>query len=327
VTFASDVGIATLSTADPTGHSGWSSPVSLAPWLGKEWTSRATIPGPGVATAIVLPGGGERLLFVAHAGAYKQDVVFYSDDAGATFNVSASTPFNPAANVLKAMDEAAFAQLSNGSVLLVLRNLGGEGEAKRFPNGSRPPYHNPRCADNGICKAFSRSDDHGLTYARSTPSTAARAFRLLYGVLLPPTQFVVAMMCVVPVCVHIQFAVGERLSTLGMCAAARARQVCWTTTRAFTSQLGTLVSKNGLLERHLCIKTMFLPRQAREKHRESSITRPFFLRHPAQHRTNADDAPPIPRRGGELGRGDIVGCAEQRVLPTSFAQEQAGRDR
>ena len=182
VTFASDVGIATLSTADPTGHSGWSSPVSLAPWLGKEWTSRASIPGPGVATAIVLPGGGERLLFVAHAGAYKQDAVFYSDDAGATFHVSASTPFNPAANVLKAMDEAAFAQLSNGSVLLVLRNLGGEGEAKRFPNGSRPPYHNPRCADNGICKAFSRSDDHGLTYARSTPSTAARAFRLLCGV-------------------------------------------------------------------------------------------------------------------------------------------------
>jgi hypothetical protein len=180
VTFASDVGIATLSTADPTGHSGWSSPVSLAPWLGKEWTSRATIPGPGVATAIVLPGGGERLLFVAHAGAYKQDVVFYSDDAGATFNVSASTPFNPAANVLKAMDEAAFAQLSNGSVLLVLRNLGGEGEAKRFPNGSRPPYHNPRCADNGICKAFSRSDDHGLTYARSTPSTG-RPLRAPYS--------------------------------------------------------------------------------------------------------------------------------------------------
>ena len=153
VTFSSHVGLATVHTADATGLTGWSTPMPLEPWIGKSWATNA-ITGPGVATAIALPGGGERLLFVAHAGAYKQDVVFFSDDAGATFNVSASTPYGvpqqaAAGNVLKAMDEAAFAQMANGSVLLVLRNLGGKGEARRFKNGSRPLYHNPACADDG----------------------------------------------------------------------------------------------------------------------------------------------------------------------------------
>eukprot|EP01052_Picozoa_sp_SAG31_P010480 SAG31_NODE_575_length_13961_cov_41.577550_2_plen_213_part_00 len=153
VTFSSHIGLATVHTADATGLTGWSMPVPLEPWLGKNWAGSA-ITGPGVATTVALPGGGERLLFVAHAGAYTQDVVFFSDDAGATFNVSASTPYGApghaaAGNVLRAMDEAAFAQLENGSVLLVLRNLGGKREAKRFKNGSRPLYHNPACADDG----------------------------------------------------------------------------------------------------------------------------------------------------------------------------------
>lgn len=161
VTFSSYIGLATVHTADATGLTGWSTPVPLEPWIGKSWAANA-ITGPGVATAIALPGGGERLLFVAHAGAYKQDVVFFSDDAGGTFNVSASTPYGvpqhaAAGNVLKAMDEAAFAQLANGSVLLVLRNLGGKGEARKFKNGSRPLYHNPACADDGKTVASRRA--------------------------------------------------------------------------------------------------------------------------------------------------------------------------
>ena len=87
-------------------------------------------------------------------------MVFYSDDAGSSFNVSSSTPYETARNQLKGMNEAAFAQLSNGSVLLVMRNLGGHQE--HTPGA----FHNPACADNGICKAFSRSDDLGLTYVR-----------------------------------------------------------------------------------------------------------------------------------------------------------------
>jgi len=66
-------GIATLSTADPTGQSGWSKPVPLAPWLGPDWAKNG-YPGPGIATAIALPNGGERLIFVAHVGPYLQDV-------------------------------------------------------------------------------------------------------------------------------------------------------------------------------------------------------------------------------------------------------------
>ena len=73
VTFFSHVGIATLSTADPTGQSGWSKPVPLAPWLGPDWAKNG-YPGPGIATALALPNGGDRLLFVAHVGPYLQDV-------------------------------------------------------------------------------------------------------------------------------------------------------------------------------------------------------------------------------------------------------------
>ena len=164
VTFMSHKGIAALSTPDPTGRTGWTSPTSLEPWLGKDWASKG-YPGPGVAIAIALPNGGERLLFVAHVGPYLQDVVFFSDDSGATFNVSSSTPYVTKDNVLKGMNEAAFAQLSNGSLLLVMRNFGGKKEPPRFKNGTRPLSHNPLCADNGICKAFSRSDDAGAHWS------------------------------------------------------------------------------------------------------------------------------------------------------------------
>ena len=91
-------------------------------------------------------------------------MLFYSDDAGSSFNVSSSTPYETARNQLKGMNEAAFAQLSNGSVLLVMRNLGGHQE--HTPGA----FHNPACADNGICKAFSRSDDLGLTSAPTRSS-------------------------------------------------------------------------------------------------------------------------------------------------------------
>jgi hypothetical protein len=39
-----------LETSDPTGASGWSTPKSLTPWLGK-WSS-GTGPGPGRALSI-----------------------------------------------------------------------------------------------------------------------------------------------------------------------------------------------------------------------------------------------------------------------------------
>lgn len=169
-------GIEVTSTSDPTGKGGWNKAASLAPWIGEDW-SHAAYPGPGAALAVQVPvltstptvrvptastpasaqmaplGGRtkERLLFCGHAGAYAQDVAFYSDDGGATFNLSASTPYNQEDNVLKGMDECSMAQLNNGSVLLILRNFGGYKE--HDPRG----FHNPRCRDHGICKAYSRS--------------------------------------------------------------------------------------------------------------------------------------------------------------------------
>ena len=103
---------------------GWGAARPLAPWIGAAWATSA-YPGPGAALALALPGGGQRLLFCAHAGAYTQDVAFFSDDVGRSFNVSASTPHDAEHSALAGMDECALAQLGNGSVLMVLRNFGG----------------------------------------------------------------------------------------------------------------------------------------------------------------------------------------------------------
>ena len=156
VVFQSASGIATISTSDPFGRTGWTQPMSLTQFIGSDWSK--ALPGPGAALTVKLPDENERLIFCAHLGAYTQDVVFFSDDGGLNFNVSSSTPYNTAHNVLKGMDECSLAQLTNGSIVLVLRNFGGFRE--HDPRG----LHNPRCADKGICKAFSRSDDLGLTW-------------------------------------------------------------------------------------------------------------------------------------------------------------------
>jgi hypothetical protein len=73
--------------------------------------------------------------------------------------------------------QAAFAQLANGSVVLVMRNLGGYHE--HDPRG----LSNPRCADQGICKAFSRSDDGGLTWGPVSYFAKVRSGSCEAGVL------------------------------------------------------------------------------------------------------------------------------------------------
>ena len=122
VAFLGSEGVAVITTADRTGRQGWGEPRSLEPWLGAAW-AKQSMPGPGAALAIKLPaskGGGDtggqqdRLIFCGHGRAYTQDVVWYSDDLGETFNVSASTPYDPADNALAGMDECGVAQLANG---------------------------------------------------------------------------------------------------------------------------------------------------------------------------------------------------------------------
>eukprot|EP00947_MAST-08B_sp_MAST-8B-sp1_P005955 g5955.t1 len=107
-----------------------------------------------------------RLLFCGHYGGYYQDVVYYSDDAGQTFQVSASTPWNR--SVLQKMDECSFTRFANGTALMIMRNNGGYGG--HDPRGA----HNPRCADGGMCKAFSLSHDRGETWSPPAYLSGAR---------------------------------------------------------------------------------------------------------------------------------------------------------
>ncbi len=70
--FLSAGGMAVTRTADGSGMAGWSAPVLLTPYVGHEWMP--SLPGPGAALAIPLPGTPEqgtprvRMLFCAHNG-------------------------------------------------------------------------------------------------------------------------------------------------------------------------------------------------------------------------------------------------------------------
>ena len=149
--------IAVTRSSDVTGAKGWSVP-TLANTIGVPgaWTE-GTMPGPGAALQV----GGGRLLFCSHGSYSSSNVVFFSDDSGLTFNVSAST-LSPKQSVLQHMNECSFAKLSNGSIIQLLRNFGGcaEHEDPKVCD----PYHNKRCADGGMCKAYSLSSDQGSTW-------------------------------------------------------------------------------------------------------------------------------------------------------------------
>ena len=75
-------------------------------------------------------------MFSGHYGAYREDVVWYSDDHGKTYHrVNITFP---------KMDEVTLTQLENGSILLNMRNA-----------------HISSCN----CRATSRSDDGGETWS------------------------------------------------------------------------------------------------------------------------------------------------------------------
>lgn len=80
-----------------------------------------------------------RLVFIGHYGPYTDDVVFYSDDGGTTFNTS-TTP-------LPRMDEAVVVELTNGTLMANMRN----------------DHANP-CD----CRGVATSDDGGATWSPVT---------------------------------------------------------------------------------------------------------------------------------------------------------------
>lgn len=112
----------------------WGAPRNISSMLGP-WAG--TLPGPG--TAAQLPPSSQwpgRLVAIAHYGAYDADQVIYSDDHGLTWSLSNTS--------LKAMDEAVVVALSNGSLMVNMRN-----------------DHLNKCD----CRATSISDDGGATWS------------------------------------------------------------------------------------------------------------------------------------------------------------------
>ena len=85
----------------------WTEPVDLSLFFGE---FVGIMPGPG--NAIQLKSG--RLLFAGHYGPYQFDLSWWSDDYGATYNISAEK--------LEQMDEIALVELSDGRVMTNIRN-------------------------------------------------------------------------------------------------------------------------------------------------------------------------------------------------------------
>jgi len=122
-----------VSTSADEGQS-WSAPLNISAQLGS-WAG--ALPGPG--TAAQVPAGqahAGRILVPAHLGAYVTDVVYYSDDGGATWTVGGAR--------LNKMDEAVVAALGDGSLLLNMRN-----------------DHLTACK----CRAVARSTDGGASFS------------------------------------------------------------------------------------------------------------------------------------------------------------------
>ena len=111
----------------------WGAPRNISGDLGAAWGGLVPGPGAGAVTAVRNPG---RILMSGSVGAYTRDVVFYSDDAGASWRASA-TP-------LPLMDESAPVELPSGDVYVTMRN-----------------GHATACD----CQAYATSENGGATFS------------------------------------------------------------------------------------------------------------------------------------------------------------------
>eukprot|EP01116_Phalansterium_solitarium_P010341 TRINITY_DN2502_c0_g1_i4.p1 TRINITY_DN2502_c0_g1~~TRINITY_DN2502_c0_g1_i4.p1 ORF type:complete len:371 (+),score=108.22 TRINITY_DN2502_c0_g1_i4:1924-3036(+) len=114
----------------------WGNLRNLSDVLGK-WDG--ALPGPGSATQLQEGPHAGRLVFIAHAGAYTNDIVYYSDDHGASYTLSQT--------VIPRVDEGVVVELANGSLLANMRN-----------------DHLTSCD----CRAESASNDGGATFGPLT---------------------------------------------------------------------------------------------------------------------------------------------------------------
>lgn len=96
----------------------WGAPRNISADLGGLAAWGGVVPGPGAGAVTAVRNAG-RILMSGSAGAYARDVVFYSDDAGASWT--------PSASALPLMDESGPAELADGAVYVTLRNAEPQG--------------------------------------------------------------------------------------------------------------------------------------------------------------------------------------------------------
>ena len=154
----------------------WGPLQPLAGFLGA-LDGAAAGPGVGLQLSAGHPVAPGRLLFIGHRGAYVEDVVWLSDDGGATYRVAAT----PAGRTLPLMDEAQLVELSNGDVLANMRNhvkQPGGGGALRAVALSRdggatfgPIAYDPQLAEPVCMASIVRGDDGGVYFSNPGQAT------------------------------------------------------------------------------------------------------------------------------------------------------------
>ena len=97
-------------------------------------------------------------MFAGHHGAYEYDVVWYSDDGGATYTTAKNASGNGEVAKIWLQDEVALAEGEGGEVFLSMRN---EAYHKGYPQ-------DPNITCN--CRGLSRSLDGGSTFGPSVPA-------------------------------------------------------------------------------------------------------------------------------------------------------------
>lgn len=208
----------------------WSTPVSIAAFLGPQGPYDV---GPGVGLQLQRGKHVGRLLFIGHHDAYEYDGVWYSDDGGATYNMSVAN--------FSHMDEAQLVELPDGRVLASMRNnhlnatckcqalaVSTDGGASFGPVYYDPTLITPVCmasvlvADdrlyfvvpanttsrvNGVIRA---SDDGGRTWAHSlTVTEGAFAYSCLS---LSPTENTLGLLWETAMSAHV--CAGESCQTV-----------------------------------------------------------------------------------------------------------------
>jgi len=129
------------------------------------------LPGPGSGVALDIAPFRERMLVVSHRGAYEEDYVTYSDDGGLTWTTQERT--------FPRMDEATFADLGDGQVLLSMRHAReqtlGRALARSFDFGMTwGPVHFDRSLAGAVCEG-SLMQLGGRVFSSGPASTTSRA--------------------------------------------------------------------------------------------------------------------------------------------------------